>query len=80
MIGLTTIMAIKESDESTWIFLDCNQLNDEKAAILIPEFNGKAYPKGFNIKPIVVAKEEVEKVIERFFNEFDQYTPSTLKR
>ncbi len=77
MLTLTALMALKEKGGTDWTFLDCSQLNEEKVALLLPEFNGHEYPTVPDMKPSVLPKEEVDQAIDLFFKGLDRHFQQT---
>lgn len=74
MIGVTSLLAIKEPTVNKWTFIDYNGLTDEKLDILLPEFKGKVdFPRDLPEKPLVIPKEKVKEATEGIMGIIDEY-------
>ena len=71
MISVTSLLAIKEGEPSSWTFIDTSNLNETSMEILLPEFEKSTFPKLVD-KPLVIPKEEVSEAIAYLMDLIDQ--------
>lgn len=74
MIGVTSLLALREPNVDRWTFIDYNGLSNEQLDVLLPEFKGKVdFPRDLPEKPLVIPKEKVTEASEGVMAIIDEY-------